>query len=698
MALINLMVWLVVLPWITSAFADPCNVDGCSNVFIVDDEYSGLILNHTSDQNCSAPSRKEVRSQKKCKLLRDTCLISFNRENVSSECRENNFWMQTRKMSTLLYMSKQRVSDNMVLCVITGNNCSATPSSTLHLTESGNCSVTCVRPKEKCKIKKFDEVQCKDIQDGENFIINMTQSQVNCYNCYNATKEPKQKISSPSLTNTDEDHIDPVKASQAMKKMSSLVSEMNETSAFVSMGEVKGILVKQEDPVYIEPFSFGYTNSTINIVQDLVKLDGFSRSVTISKEAFQKVYNSTNGTSFAGVFWFPNFAKDLKNSTVLNNEVVAIEMGAFITNLTEKISLSYRNINKEGASASCQSWGGEGSQPNWTTDGCLTIEQGQNITCECTHLTFFAVLMSPPNITISDEDLSYLTYITSAGCGLSLFFQSVALFIHFLIRKNKASDATRILIQLFIAMFLLNFTFLTNAHIANLRNTVGCQLMATIMHFSMLSTFTWFGVMALHLCLQMYMAKSIIISHYILKVYIVGWVLPCVVVAVLFSLGKYGEQVIHTSGGKDVMMCWIGDPNVHYIVNIGYYAVVFVFTFITFIIVLRWMVYLKSTETDTDWLGLSAQKMVAIFGLSCLLGITWSFAFFASGPLRVPSYYIFSILNSFQGFFLFLYYYKTSRVIGATVEDSSGSGKSSFSTINMNFKPHINPYANQKQH
>ena len=52
-----------------------------------------------------------------------------------------------------------------------------------------------------------------DIRDGENFIINMTQPQVNCYNCYNATKEPKEKISSPSLRNMDEDHIDPVKAS-----------------------------------------------------------------------------------------------------------------------------------------------------------------------------------------------------------------------------------------------------------------------------------------------------------------------------------------------------------------------------------------------------------------------------------------------------------------------------------------------------
>lgn len=90
-------------------------------------------------------------------------------------------------------------------------------------------------------------------------------------------------------------------------------------------------------------------------------------------------------------------------------------------------------------------------------------------------------------------------------------------------RKKKASKSTRILIHLVLAMFLLNLTFLINNYVAKLKSSVGCKIMAAVMHYSMLATFNWFAVQALHLCLQLYTGGQILIHRYILKVSIASW-------------------------------------------------------------------------------------------------------------------------------------------------------------------------------
>ena len=77
--------------------------------------------------------------------------------------------------------------------------------------------------------------------------------------------------------------------------------------------------------------------------------------------------------------------------------------------------------------------------------------------------------------------------------------------------------------QLFLAMLLLNLAFLSNKGIADLKSHVGCVIMAAIMHYALLATFTWFAVEAFHLCLQLYKAGKVTINHYVLKVSIAGW-------------------------------------------------------------------------------------------------------------------------------------------------------------------------------
>ncbi|CAB1330840.1 unnamed protein product [Coregonus sp. 'balchen'] len=63
-------------------------------------------------------------------------------------------------------------------------------------------------------------------------------------------------------------------------------------------------------------------------------------------------------------------------------------------------------------------------------------------------LAFPSMSQSPPPKNISASDVASLTYISYIGCGLSIFFLGVAIFMQFVISKTKSSQATKILVNL----------------------------------------------------------------------------------------------------------------------------------------------------------------------------------------------------------------------------------------------------------
>lgn len=89
-------------------------------------------------------------------------------------------------------------------------------------------------------------------------------------------------------------------------------------------------------------------------------------------------------------------------------------------------------------------------------------------------------------------------------------------------RKIKASQATLLLINLFVAMFSLNLSFLVNESIAGLGNFAACVAIAAVMHYTMLATFTWFFIQALHLYFNLWKISTEI-KHYMTKICITGW-------------------------------------------------------------------------------------------------------------------------------------------------------------------------------
>uniref|UniRef100_A0A3B5LUG3 G-protein coupled receptors family 2 profile 2 domain-containing protein n=1 Tax=Xiphophorus couchianus TaxID=32473 RepID=A0A3B5LUG3_9TELE len=307
-----------------------------------------------------------------------------------------------------------------------------------------------------------------------------------------------------------------------------------------------------------------------------------------------------------------------------NNQILGIEMGVNIFNLSETINIQFSNVNMVRDAKHFQN--------NLLLD---TIRVQISVICQCSHLTFFALIMvSHFYLAVAYPYSSWVVLLTQTNL------------LH---RKNKASEAVKILMNLFVALFLLNLCFLINESIAKLKVLAACVVMAAALHYSMLATFTWFFMQALHLYFNLHQISTDI-KYYICKICIAGWgeIIPALIVIGLLASSNYGNVEISDNNGTSVNMCWIPDSTLHLGVNIGYYGIVFIFTLTVFLVTVVQITKFASKADNRDKIS-TKKTFFSLLGLFCLLGISWGFAFFSYGPLLLPSYYIFTILNSFQG-------------------------------------------------
>ncbi|XP_058604243.1 adhesion G-protein coupled receptor G1-like [Onychostoma macrolepis] len=574
-------------------------------------------------------------------------------------------------------------------------------------------------------------VKCDNTTDEESTADSSENIAATGFTPYTATHNPttehnlKPSEATPSPITVENGYTDPSKASKALDNLESQMEEMeksNKSNAMIVTENGAGFLYVQAKNTETKDINICYSSDHATVVESQSDLNtSCSWLAKISKEAFDKSRLQNNGSAFVGVLRFKNLRKkdETNNQTFLNNEFYGITMRAKISNLTDNIDMSF-TLNDKVSNVSCVSWDGK-VELNWTTSGCETERINNTIKCSCSHLTFFAVLMSPPDANVTAQDLESLTYITYIGCGISMFFLAIALFMHFLLRKAKSNQATKILMNMFVALFLLNVSFLSNESVANTEDNAACVFIALLLHYSMLASFTWFFIQALHMYLWL-LRQNVTITNYTRKITVLGWEtwltesspntaylvpgykvfrkdqqfgkgggllmyvkdciksFPAPIVITIASVGEYKTVIIKTTSEKISRMCWITNPYIHYTVNIGYYALVFIFTTGIFITILTRIVQVRRLRATDGKRKTFRKQLMMVLSLFLLFGLTWSVAFFSYGPMLIPSYYIFTVLNSFQGFFLFLYYYHIHNDVAGHFSDDP---KSSGSTTTM---------------
>ncbi|KAM8977104.1 adhesion G-protein coupled receptor G2 [Pelodytes ibericus] len=348
----------------------------------------------------------------------------------------------------------------------------------------------------------------------------------------------------------------------------------------------------------------------------------------------------------------------------LVSRVISASVGNFtIANLTENITVTLPLINaKTNVSFLCVFWNFKlnGGQGGWSSDGCTVASITHNTTiCKCNHLTSFAILMDVSKTTLSPEDTLILTFITYIGCGISAIFLSVTLVTYIAFEKIRRDYPSKILIQLCAALVCVNLTFLLNPWIALYSDIPGlCISVAAFLHYFLLVSITWMGLEALHMYLSLVKVFNTYVRKYMLKFCIIGWGVPAVVVAIILAVNKnlYNLQISGTyPNGSSDYFCWIDDI-VFYITVIGYFGIIFLLNISMFVVVLIQLCRIKKQKQLGYQRKTTFQDLRSVAGITFLLGITWGLGFFSWGPGKVVIVYLFTIFNTLQGFFIFIFY------------------------------------------
>ncbi|KFQ83224.1 putative G-protein coupled receptor 97, partial [Phoenicopterus ruber ruber] len=342
-----------------------------------------------------------------------------------------------------------------------------------------------------------------------------------------------------------------------------------------------------------------------------------------------------------------------------------------ISGLRDPVQLTFAHGQlPHGVIPQCVFWdSSKGQAGGWSSSGCVTQPGDKGTVCSCDHLTFFTLLLNP---TLDESTAQALTDVATAGCGVAMAFSiSTIAFCIFLRCRFRSEETLRINLGLHMnlvgSLFLLNLVFLLNSKLSGETQPATCKVLGGLTHYCLLCCFTWMALEGCHLYLLFVKVLGTYIHHYLVKLCLVGWGFPALVVGVAAVISSYGEYSI----GTTVHLCWITSKYllVHYITNCGYFGLIFLFNMAVFGVVTQKSCCLQGTGAVQRDRKAWKVALVAM-GLFCLLGVTWAPAFLIYGTSSAPAIYLFTILNSLQGIFIFiwlviLYYPKMEETAGS---------------------------------
>ncbi|XP_053395243.1 adhesion G protein-coupled receptor L4-like isoform X2 [Mercenaria mercenaria] len=344
-------------------------------------------------------------------------------------------------------------------------------------------------------------------------------------------------------------------------------------------------------------------------------------------------------------------------------------------------TMKTRALNQELNQQLCSFWNFSlGYTGAWSRKGCsLKDYNDTHTTCQCDHLTNFAVLMDIHNTKLTPIHATTLSYITYVGIIISIIclFLTWVTFVCLSIRciqgsrsshghgeaneyygasgsysgstaGSRSAQGERNCIHKNLAFCLFIAEILFLAGIERTDNKVACAIIAGFLHYFFLSSFTWMFVEGIHILfmlVQVFDAAKSRLRYY----YVIGYGAPLLVIGI--------SALVYYEGYGTERYCWLTTDRMFIWSFAGPVAFILLMNLVV-------LVYAMSTVCKHSEYVFEEKSMFGSFkawiqgalAMEVLLGLTWVFGYFYIIEEAIPMAYLFTIFNSTQGLFVFVFH------------------------------------------
>lgn len=339
-----------------------------------------------------------------------------------------------------------------------------------------------------------------------------------------------------------------------------------------------------------------------------------------------------------------------EKEVVIQSEIISATIADYHGEVLPKpvfFSMKHTKPLPPGVQPLCSFWNMSADSRSycWSQEGCsLVSTNAQSTTCKCNHLTNFAILMDVEGIKLSLSHQNALRIITYVGCAISLICLFLS-WITFMLVPSIRGERNSIHKNLVFCLFAAELLFMVGIHRTD--DKLLCSIFAGVLHYLFLAAFSWMLMEAakiLIMIIQVFNSSKSKMIYF----YIFGYGFPAIIVGIsaAVNLEGYGTDK-HCWLSTENYFVWAFNGPVAFILLVN--AVVLTYALVT--------IYKHSGYViPDDMVGTVAAWAKGALSLEVILGVTWLFGFFFVSHSTLIMAYIFAILNTLQGFFIYCFH------------------------------------------